>query len=219
MEQRSLDSAIEDVYLAFAETPRPAEIPGCEHCLSADEAGVLLSTPLREISEDQISAYAADVFLTVGESRDFLFFWPRIIELSVTGRFLWPDPEVVLGKLRLAAWRDWSISLHVPVQALIDVKFDLVMDQGDVEEVDSWLCGIGRCQDDVQPYLDRLVDALSREALLGFVLGNISVYDKGKLANAFWDDAPGTAQQVIIWMNSDERRALLSEEYGMRLDP
>lgn len=219
MEQRKLDAAIADVYLAFAAVPKPDEISGCQHCLPAHEANTLLSTPLREITEGQISSYAADVFLTVGESGDFLFFWPRILELSVKGRFLWPDPEVVLGKLRLANWRSWDNDLKLTVQALIDLKFGLVLEQGDVDEIDSWLCGIGRSHDDVQPYLGQLVDVSSRDALLGFALINVSFYEKGKLTNAFWDDAPATAQQVIAWMNSDATRTLLTEEYGMRFEP
>ncbi len=219
MEQRNSDAAIAAVYTAFAAVPKPAEISGCEHCLPAEEVNTLLSTPLREITEGQISSYAADVFLTVGESGDFRFFWPRIIELAVMGRFLWPDPEVVLGKLRLANWRAWDNGLQLPVQALIDLKFALVLEQGNVDEIDSWLCGIGRCHDDIQPYLGKLVDVASREVLLGFALGNVSVYEKGKLTNAFWEDASVTAQQVIAWLNSDETRALLTEEYGMRFEP
>ena len=111
-----VEKSIAAVYSAFEPVPKPQQIPGCEHCLSAEQADVLLCTMPKNLSVDDICGYAADVFLTMGCVEDFQYFLPRILELSVRGRFYWPDPEVVLRKLELAKWSHWSDSLANPVR-------------------------------------------------------------------------------------------------------
>ena len=216
--RRELDDAIEAVYSAFSKVPRPASIPGCEHCLPPEEADVLLRTNLRDLSADQISSYASDVFLTVGDNSDFIYFWPRILELTILGKFSWPDPEVVIGKLGLARWSDWPETLSAPIQNLMDEQFDAVIEEGEPHKIDEWLCGIGRSVPDIRPYLDKIVEKASPEALIGFIHQNMDVFKKGKPDNAFWDYAPENARHLTHWMRSDPAKSLLKQMYGMQID-
>lgn len=217
MTSQKIDDGIDAVYSAFTKVPRPTAIPGCEHCLPPEEAAILLETKLRDLSADQISSYASDVFLTVGDNSDFMYFWPRILELTIRDQFSWPDPEVVIGKLGLARWSDWPEDLSAPVQSLIDEQFDAILEEGEPHKVDEWLCGIGRSISDIRPYLDRIVEKASREALVGFIHQNMDVFKKGKPDNSFWADAPENAEHLTNWMRSDPAKSLLEKMYGMRI--
>ena len=216
MESTALDQALEKVRVAFSKIPKPVDIPGCEHCLSKAEIGELLATAPAELAEEKLSTYAADVFLTVGSDADFAYFWPRILELSVRDRFFWPDPEVALGKLRLASWEQWPDRLREPVREVIDLKFDDVIKDGDPDRIDEWLCGIGRCTPDIRPYLERLINNASRESVLGVINANQSVFSKNKPGNAFWEDAPENSERLVRWIKSGPAKELLSEAYGMQ---
>ena len=218
MADDSIQHAIDAVYSAFSHICRPQRIPGCEHCLPAEEAEILIASNQSSLSADQISSYAADVFLTVGSVEDFQYYLPRILELSVNDQFFWPNPEVALGKLGLAKWSEWPDSLSNPVRQLLNVQFERVIQGGDPDKIDEWLCGIGRCQPDIQPYLARIETLASPEALVGFILKNLDVFKNGKPANSFWDDAPENAGHLTDWMKRDPAKTFLEETYGMQVD-
>ena len=102
--------AIPSVYDAFAGYRKPADFPACQCCLSDEQKRILLRQSLMDLSADELMSYAADAFLTVGSVPDFKYFLPRILDLSINEQFTWPDPQVVLRKLRLADWDDWPES-------------------------------------------------------------------------------------------------------------
>lgn len=61
-----LEQAIDRLYTAFADVPKPRRINGCPCCIEKRNISVLLSVPLLELTPDDLSAYAASAFLTVG---------------------------------------------------------------------------------------------------------------------------------------------------------
>src|SRR5262245_26685041 len=91
----TLRQAIEGVYTAFLDVPRPTSVDGCPCCIGQKGISILLSKPLRELSPDDLTHYAASAFLTVGAVEDYLYFLPRILEILATQHDWWPDPEVV----------------------------------------------------------------------------------------------------------------------------
>ena len=90
----TLSDAIEALYQAFAVMPKPKHIDGCPCCIDRKETGVLLGKALRTITPEEMASYASSAFLTVGEVADYLYFLPRIIEITATEPSWWPDPEV-----------------------------------------------------------------------------------------------------------------------------
>jgi hypothetical protein len=208
---------IAPVYEAFASYARPKDFPACQCCLSDEEKKLLLRRQLMELGADELSSYAADVFLTVGSAADFKYFLPRILELSVNEKFDWPVPEVVLGKLRLANWDHWPESERAAVINLLREKFvRLLQDEtSDGSDIDEWVCAFGRCLPDVTPYLEPLLDEAHEHKLLGFIQCNWSALEEGKLASAFWEEAPDNQQRVVAWLNQPRVKRLLSEKYGM----
>src|SRR5207237_5721733 len=104
----SLQKAIEGVYEAFRDVPRPASVEGCPCCIDEKGITILLSKPLGDLSPDDLTHYAASVLLTVGAVEDFLYFLPRILEILASKDEWWPDPEVVARAIDTASFHLWS---------------------------------------------------------------------------------------------------------------
>src|SRR5688572_5553245 len=104
----SLQQAITGVYAAFADVQRPRSVEGCPCCIDRKGISILLSKPLRELSPDDLTHYAASAFLTVGAAEDYVYFLPRILEILACERDWWPDPEVVARAIHTAGFHGWS---------------------------------------------------------------------------------------------------------------
>ena len=70
----TLSQAIEQLYAAFADVPKPRAIVGCPCCLDNKDIDTLLATPLREIGPRDLSPYASSAFLTVGRRLGLCLF-------------------------------------------------------------------------------------------------------------------------------------------------
>jgi hypothetical protein len=209
--------AIESIYGAFANYRKPRDFPTCECCISNDEKKLLLDSKLRVLTADQLGNYAADVFLTVGSLADFKYFLPRMLELSVKNEFSWPTPEVMLGKLKLANWYEWPELETAPVCSLLEKKFAHLLQDANIEgqDIDPWICALGRCVPDITPYLEPLLQKEHESKLLGIIEWNHSVFDKGRLGNGFWKDAPDNERRAVTWLTQPRVKELLNEKYGM----
>jgi len=159
--------------------------------MTADEKSTLLTKPLRKLSADELSGYAADAFFTVGEVSDFKYFLPRILELSVRDEFQWPDAEVVTRKLWLADWLDWPKEEHSVVSDLLKAKLATLLEDPNTNgsQIDEWVCAFGRCLRDPTSFLEPLLEPQHADKLLAFIDQNGSLFTKNKLDNAFWEDA------------------------------
>jgi hypothetical protein len=184
-------AAVEAVYRVF-ELPTPAVIEGCPCCISTRGVDVLLTTPLREISGQDLWRYVSGAFLTVGGEEDFRYLLPRILDISVNDPANANDPEIVLGKLRLANWRSWSAKEQQVIEAFLNAWFEceLVRDLATAEdgwigtETESVLCGIARAEVSLARWLIRLHDPVAAP-----VLADLKERCPGELS-AFWEDSP-----------------------------
>lgn len=215
-----LEAAIEALYAAFAR-PAPREVGGCTRCcITPGELRALTETPLRELSGDQLGSYAFSVLLTVGDVDDLRYFWPRMAELSVRGG-LWTDVEVVFGKPRLGEWRSWPRAEQDALERFARaVMGDLARREVDASELDGWVCGFGRMMEDVVPLLAPLLEPTPAAEANLFALYSLNArrIGRGKLANAFWDDASAANEaRVAAWLRSDPVSAALSRHYAASL--
>jgi hypothetical protein len=121
-------SLIERAYLAFAHVTRPINM---EYSAYKDSVQIerLVSTPKRDISEDDIGYYAGSALTTVGNGENYRFFLPRILE-SIINDVRWPPANVTVDRLEMAGWTSWSaeernIVLEVAELAAVrdDVRF------------------------------------------------------------------------------------------------
>jgi hypothetical protein len=154
-----LRTAIDEQYRAFA-SPKPATIDGCPCCISPEELDVLLATPLRELSHEQLRRYAASALSTIGAVEDFRYLWPRIAELAITAERpqYFVDPEIVFVRLSYGEWWTWPEAERSAVRALGAAVIEQMRDEPrDADEVDSWICAISQMLDDVTPFLEPLI--------------------------------------------------------------
>jgi hypothetical protein len=164
-----LAAAIDQIYDAFR-APIPPVIEGCPCCIKSRGVDVLLTTPLRRLNGMQLWRYTTGCFLTVGSTRDFQYFLPRIIELAIQEADV-PDTEIILGKLPLAAWRQWPSHLYNAVDQAILVWFEhaLIKDVQHYEclfSTESLLCGAALAGKRLAPMLEMLSQPFAKPLLV-----------------------------------------------------
>lgn len=146
---KPLREALDAVYRKF-EAPTPSVICGCPCCLNTRGTDVLLSTPLRRITGKSIWRYVSGAFLTVGDSSDFRYLLPRILEIAATDPVNSNDPEIVLGKLDLANWRSWPADDQRVIEQFVDAWFQLALERDLADDnwigadAESVMCGAAR---------------------------------------------------------------------------
>ncbi len=194
MNEDAFSAALAGLYSTFA-APPPKEIFGCYHCLDQPQRDLLLRTPLRELTNDDLSQYAFDLFSTVGGIEDFRYFLPRIFDLSSSDISCGPAPlELVVGALSRAEWDNWPEREREAIEVFLLAWLDRWASERLVEirwnEIDALLCGVARAGLDVTPYLWRLLEP---ENLLG--LRELQALDgevaaRGSGPENFWEDSP-----------------------------
>ena len=192
-----LSETLDGVYRAFA-FPAPAVIEGCPCCLSTRGVDVLLTTPLRELSGQQLWRYVSGAFLTVGSEDDFRYLLPRILDISVSDPRNANDPEIVIGKLALANWRGWSAKEQTVVEEFLNAWFEWALAQDLAEADDGWigteaesvLCGAARAGLPLQRWLIRLNDPIA-----ALVLADLKKRFPDRLS-PFWEYSPNGFREL-----------------------
>jgi hypothetical protein len=211
----SVSEAINEFYTAFSDVGAPKEIGGCECCLNGKEIEVLLSTPLHKLRPEDLSSYASSAFLTIGDIADYLYFLPRIIEISIRDDLWWPSMEVTARALKETDIPSWPANRRESLARLLHVVIDHMLETGEFSRLDEWLCAIGRMELDVQPYLEQIES--SREAVLEYWKQNAGRLHEGKLGNAFWDPPTKGHDDIVRWLKSELVHKIYSEEYGYKI--
>lgn len=203
-----LEAAIEALYAAFAR-PAPRAIEGCTVCcITEGELRELVTTPLRELRDGAIRCFAGSALLTVGDVDDLRYLWPRIVELAVRDE-LGVDVEMVFDRPRRGEWRRWTDREQRAMEGFVRAQLaDMARREYDGDEVDRWICAFSLLlgDEDVTPYLAPLLEPTpAAEAnLFALYSDNARKIARGKLTNAFWDEAPENEARVAAWLRSDE---------------
>ncbi|TSB01473.1 hypothetical protein [Sphingorhabdus contaminans] len=200
-----LNTALEACYLTFA-APTPSIIEGCPCCISNRGVDVLLTTPLRELTGQQLWKYVSGAFLTIGGEEDFRYFLPRIFDISVHDPANANHPEIVIGKLQLSNWRKWPKTEQSVIEEFLNVWFDWAManDLAEIEEgwlgtdTESVLCGAARAGIPLRSWLARLEAPFALP-----VLSDLKKRFPGELS-AFWEDAPSGLAELSAFLNQSK---------------
>jgi len=209
-----LTAAIENFYNAFADVPRPEHIDGCSHCIDDKGIETLLSLPLRELTPDHLSSYASSAFLTVGDVADYLYFLPRIIEISIREESWWPDLEVTARAIRDSGYASWSVERRAALGAVLKAFLTELIDTETYSEIDGLMCAIGVMDIDVHPYL--AIIERNPKAVLEFWEANAGKLHEGKLGNHFWDPPTLRHDHIVVWFRSDKIRRIYFDAYGYK---
>jgi hypothetical protein len=179
------------MYQAFA-SPAPNVIEGCPCCISTRGVDVLLNTPLRELTGQQLWSYVSGAYLTLGSDLDFRYLLPRILEIAVSDPGNSNDPEIVIGKLARAKWQTWTTAERGVIEEFLDAWFEwaLVRDLDTVDEgwfaweTERVLCGLAIAGLPITRWILRLHDPLAAP-----VLAELKERFPGELSG-FWEYAP-----------------------------
>lgn len=201
-----LSCAIEALYATFARYKLSGAVAGCPHCTSSDDDRLLNSDPLQKLPPANLERFAFKAVSTLGTLEDFKHFLPRILELAaLQGKIGHVDFEIILGKLDYTGWTHWPEGERQAIRSYLSAmwRHELCIYPAPVE-ADDCLCGIGNCEDDLQPYLQIWQGengAASLNHLTDFIADNARHLLKGKgLGNAFWKEREPQARQVIQWL-------------------
>jgi hypothetical protein len=209
--QNSKDT-IEQLYRAFAKVQRPRHIDGCPCCIDKKEIHVLLTKGLRAITPQELAPYASSAFLTVGEVADYLYFLPRILEITATDPSWWPYPEVTGRAIRSANPESWTNAQRSALNQYLEAAIGSAIESGDYSRLDDWMCAIARMGFDVVPYLTQI--AKSPAAILAYFEQNAESLPRNKLSNAFWELPCPAHDAIINWFFSPEIAKIPFDAYG-----
>lgn len=219
-------AAIDALYAASADVPRPTTIEYCPCCFRPDDERELLApVPLRRLPARALSAYAASALLTVGDVADFRYFLPRLLETLLVEGVDRPDLEVVGNRLRMAQWTSWPGPQPDAVRAVLAATWrrTLATDPDDGGDADQVLCTLGNAENDLAPYLAEWTWSLAMPAAaaqLRNFLRHGWRWRRGTrtLTNGFWDYRPDQATQVLAWLGGSPLRAAVSAAFSTAAD-
>lgn len=203
--------SIDRLYISFAEKRKPTRIEACPHCLDATEIARLLSTPLRHLSPDDLTKYASKALLTVGDVADYLYFLPRILEISATVDW-WPGPEIVGRAIRLTNPPIWSADRMEALARFNAAVIETAIVTGEYDKLDPWMCAIARMELEVKPCLRQIANC--RAAIVTFFDDNATGLTDGRLCNPFWELPNAGHDAIVDWFRSEAIRKVAFEEYG-----
>ena len=214
-----LGPAIEDVYRAFADCPRPERVVGCPHCRPGEADCALLRRVPRLLDAVTLEPFMFSAMTTWGTAEDFRYFAPRILELAVTEQIADLDLEIVLGKLRLAGWPRWPAGQREAVSVLLDRYWTLTLEAyPGPRPAGEVLCALGNAVEDVRPMLRRWTGLAAGSAALhlrDFVGAAVTgARMTGRLPGAFWAGRPAQRDQVVGWLLSADLRNAVEDAFG-----
>jgi ribosomal protein S13 len=126
----TLEASIQDFYAAFSDVPAPKQIDGCPCCIDAKKIPVLLKTPRQQLTPDDLSCYSASTFNTVGDVADYLYFLPRILEITTQDGGWWPSLEVTARAIRETRFDSWPTRRREALKTLLNAALRSSVERG-----------------------------------------------------------------------------------------
>ena len=204
-DDRRVHSAIESVYVNFADVARPTSVRGCPCCTDDAETCALLARPLRDLSADDLDRYAWKAVTTMGTTEDLTYFFPRLLELLVDDT-LGAETEAVLAKMEYV-YDTWPPARQRAIDTLLETVLLSALTR---DRADAWICGAALGTTDAAA---RLAAALAKpettSGLARWAQRNTDAAGQPDFRNAFFSDEDPGAIILSAWLGrTDIRRAL-----------
>lgn len=211
----ALQTAIDNLYDAFNDIEQPTMIDGCPCCFDEGEIRKLLGTPLRQISSELLASYASSALLTVGSASDYLYYLPRILEISIHEASWWPTIEVTGRAIRDTHIDSWPTVRRNELKRFVASAVGHIVENEEYDRIDEWLCSVGRMGFEVLPCL--AIIERNEKAVLAFWEDNSGRLNDGKLGNEFWDLPNDAHDEIVSWFQSEKISLIYAEAYGYRM--
>lgn len=215
MISQSIETAIDSLYNEFLCAP-PKKVEGCPCCIERIDSCSLLAVPLRGVDKEALSTYASKALLTVGSNEDFLYFLPRILQISASSSHWWPDPEVIASRINYFGLD----RLNHRQREVIDRYYKAIINElavcGEVDAyaIDQWLCSYGYVSG--RSLFSELLKTIEERVFVALVYANYPELKSCSLRNAFWEENPQKDTYLVKLTSAQIKRALLND-CGMTL--
>ena len=153
--------------------------------------------------------------MTIGDVQDYLYFLPRILEISIVDDSWWPDIEVTGRAIRQTKPKEWPQVRRDAVQHVLESVIKSFISEQYFYRIDDWICGAARADFNLKPLL-QIVET-NNEAVLEFFNSNAALISSGRLGNAFWEPTDPGQDVIVEWLNSESVRRVAHEAYGFNL--
>jgi hypothetical protein len=212
--------AIRRLYGVFSGYGLPAQMVFCTYC-DTEEYERSLHAELGSLPVELVDKYVWDAMHHTGDEVDFKHFVPRIYELLAKGELPFADPEMAIGRLAKASWRQWPADERESVEAVLDGIWDDVMRLEEPPvDIDSLVCGLGLAFGGVPPQVRAWLSderPLAVQRLVQFVLANGDELPEARLGDPWWKDDPEAMAAVAAWVLSAGPTARLADAREARL--
>jgi len=204
-----LQHLIDDCYEVFASYPPPRVLDASPLRDPVAILKTLTSAPLRDLTGEQLGAYAGWAMTTVGDDRDYRHFLPRILELAVfDARWQGLDPPIIAGKLNHGGWQTWPPEEQAAIRALFAEAWHYGFEQHpDESDPSGWLCGIAIIGGGLDAALEAWLSSASPNAVLQlveFFRSNAEPLIGDRAERNFWDGAGDAAiERMRGWLRSE----------------
>lgn len=100
-----LRSALDRLYVAFADATLSAPLKACPHCFTASDVEYLTKSPVQSLSHGDLALVATKLISTLGTPEDVAYFVPRIMEALAEGALIEIEPFADrLAKMPESVW-------------------------------------------------------------------------------------------------------------------
>ena len=190
---------VENLYIAFADIPKPSAIEGCPVgcCMLREYRLDLVKGHLRETDPELLWEYINEGLYTVGTDLDFQYFIPKILELCLHDIGPIYSPPSLMEKLEIAGFNEWSLTKKVAIESAI---FEIVHQgvKANFINFDFWLCGICRLDVNIQSFIDLLDCDYAEASRKYFIRCHYPESWEGpRMKGALWDDLPPEKTQIV----------------------
>jgi hypothetical protein len=203
----SLKESIDTLYTVFSNADQPTAIDACPCCISQEEINTLLTKPLRDIEPYDLKNYADCALGTVGDLEDFKYFLPRILEILAHHYDYFTAPEILFSKFRISAkWQTWPENERQAIMKFLDSLLDELLYREEVTgwELDSCICSLAMCVDDVVSHCQKLIEPQHKLKLRKFYSIHRESLEGQKPLEYWWESVEDNQQEVIIkWLLSE----------------
>lgn len=203
----ALEQLVEQAYEVFSKYQLTFPLDVCPCCMDETEARALISTPLRQITQDQLGSYQGTArCYSEKEQQEACYFLPRILEFVSQNVFPSILTETVFdkvfdesGKRFIGTQQEQDFLQHF----VLSYWRQYINSYPQIEDVASILTMIGR-HFDLQPILCEWHKSRSTSALLHFVEFMMCRTKKGFGRDSYY--AP-VAREIDSWLADKNTKA------------
>jgi hypothetical protein len=216
---KDFTDSLEQLYETFSSYTFRPDMPCCiPHCFDQSEIEFLGSKPLCKLTAEELSSFTSSLMLTCGETPDLKYFLPRVFELAAQNAFVWPNPEIVLGKLSRAQWKDWPEDERKAVRAFLKAWWRYRLQLPDIgagmTSFEDCLAALCCTHDDLTEYLQiwlETTELVAVEHLTAFYFAHGTTIWLGGTFNSFVEKS--SVATIKRWLQSDATLSYLERAF------